>query len=206
MRYDGIVIGGGAAGLYAAVWAARQGSRVLVLEKNERLGKKLLITGKGRCNVTNNCTAQQVLTNVPRNGRFLFSVMENHPPKNVMAFFEDMGCSLKTERGDRVFPVTDRAQSVLEALRDACKSAGVTIRTGKVREILTTDGEVAGVRTAEERIDCSWVILATGGLSYPTTGSTGDGYTMASALGHTVIPCEGSLVPLEAEGTDCQDM
>ena len=206
MNYDGIVIGGGAAGLYAAVWAARQGSRVLLLEKNDRLGKKLLITGKGRCNVTNNCTAQQVLTNVPRNSRFLFSAMENHPPKDVMAFFEDMGCSLKTERGDRVFPMTDRSQSVLDALREACRRAGVTIQTGRVREILTADGAVSGIRTGEKRIDCSWVILATGGLSYPTTGSTGDGYTMAGALGHTVISCEGSLVPLETEGTDCQDM
>lgn len=206
MRFDGIVIGGGAAGLYAAAWAARQGSRVLLIEKNDRLGKKLLITGKGRCNVTNNCTAQQVLQNVPRNGRFLFSAMENHPPKDAMAFFEGLGCPLKTERGDRVFPVSDKSQSILEALKTACRKAGVTIRTGTVRQILAPDGVVTGVLTDTESIPCSWVILATGGLSYPTTGSTGDGYRMAQALGHTVIPCEGSLVPLETEGTDCQDM
>lgn len=206
MRFDGVVIGGGAAGLYAAVWAARKGSRVLLLEKNDRLGKKLLITGKGRCNVTNNCAAQQVLQNVPRNGRFLFSVMENHPPKAVIDFFEAQGCPMKTERGDRVFPVSDKSQSVLDALKAACRKTGITIRTGKVKEILCTDGAVSGVRTDAEEISCSWVVLATGGLSYPTTGSTGDGYTMASLLGHTVVPCEGSLVPLETEGNDCPDM
>lgn len=206
MRYDGIVIGGGAAGLYASAWASRRGCSVLLLEKNDRLGKKLLITGKGRCNVTNDCTAQQVLQNVPRNGRFLFSAMENHPPREVMSFFEEVDCPLKTERGDRVFPVTDKSQSVLDALKTACKKAGVTVRTGTVLEILYADGEVTGVRTATERIGCSWVILATGGLSYPATGSTGDGYAMAEAIGHTVVPCEGSLVPLETAGTDCQDM
>ena len=206
MKYDGIVIGGGAAGLYAAAWAARQGNRVLLLEKNDRLGKKLLITGKGRCNVTNNCSAQQVLQNVPRNGRFLYSVMENHPPKDVMAFFEQMHCPLKTERGDRVFPVSDKSQSVLEALRAACKKAGVTVQTGTVREILTADGTVTGVQTDTQSVACGWVILATGGLSYPTTGATGDGYRMAEELGHTIVPCEGSLVPLETEGNECQDM
>ena len=206
MSYDGIVIGGGAAGLYAAAWAARKGSRILLLEKNERLGKKLLITGKGRCNVTNNCTAQQVLANVPRNSRFLFSAMEAHPPRDVMSFFEELGCMLKTERGDRVFPVTDRSQSVLDALKLACKKAGVTIQNGTVREIIASDGMIKGVRSDAGIIDCKWVILATGGLSYPTTGSTGDGYMMAQALGHTIVPCEGSLVPLETNGTDCQDM
>jgi len=206
VKYDGIVIGGGAAGLYAAAWAAKLGNRILLVEKNDRLGKKLLITGKGRCNVTNHCSAQQVLQNIPRNGRFLYSAMESHPPKDVMAFFEDMGCPLKTERGDRVFPISDRSQSVLDALKIAVKKAGVTIRTGTVKKILTLDGVVTGVNLETESIACSWVILATGGLSYPTTGSTGDGYAMAEALGHTVVPCEGSLVPLETEGTDCQDM
>ena len=206
MKYDGIVIGGGAAGLYAAVKAAELGQRVLLLEKNDRLGKKLLITGKGRCNVTNNCSAQQVLQNIPRNGRFLFSAMENHPPKDVMQFFEDMGCPLKTERGDRVFPISDKSQSVLDALKAACRKTGVTIKTATVREIMTNEGGVSGVRTDAEQIACYWVILATGGLSYPTTGSTGDGYTMAKALGHSIVPCEGSLVPLETAGTDCQDM
>lgn len=206
MRYDGIVIGGGAAGLYAAAWAARKGSKVLLIEKNDRLGKKLLITGKGRCNVTNNCAAQQVLANVPRNGRFLFSAMESHAPKDVITFFEELGCKLKTERGDRVFPVSDKSQSILDALKAACKNAGVIIQTGCVREIIAREGAVRGVKLDSGSIECRWVILATGGLSYPTTGSTGDGYAMAEALGHTVVPCEGSLVPLETVDTDCQEM
>ncbi len=204
--YDGIVIGGGPAGLYAAIHAARQGSRVLLLERNDRLGKKLLITGKGRCNVTNNCSAEEVLRNVPGNGRFLYSAMQAHPPQQVMAFFEAQGCPLKTERGARVFPVSDKSQSILDALKAAARQAGVQIRTGRVMEILTENGSVCGVRTREEAIPCTWAILATGGLSYPTTGSTGDGYAMAQALGHTVISCEGSLVPLEAVGSDCPDM
>ena len=206
MMYDGIVIGGGPAGLYAAVHAARQGSKVLLLERNDRLGKKLLITGKGRCNVTNDASAQEVLQNIPRNGRFLYSVMENHPPRAVMDFLQAQGCPLKTERGNRVFPVSDKSQSVLEALKSAAVKAGVTIRTGRVTEVLTADGHVSGVRTEKETVPCGWVILATGGLSYPTTGSTGDGYKMAQKLGHTVTACEGSLVPLETEGTDCPDM
>ena len=206
MMFDGIVIGGGPAGLYAAIHAAKQGSRVLLLERNDRLGKKLLITGKGRCNVTNDCSAQEVLQNIPRNGRFLYSAMENHPPRAVMDFLEAQGCPLKTERGNRVFPVSDRSQSVLDALKTAAAKAGVTVRTGRAVEILTDSGCVSGVRTDKETIACHWVILATGGLSYPTTGSTGDGYQIAEKLGHTVTACEGSLVPLETEGQDCPDM
>jgi len=206
MTFDGIVIGGGPAGLYAAIHASRQGSRVLLLERNDRLGKKLLITGKGRCNVTNDCDTQEVLKNIPRNGRFLYSAMEKHPPKSVMTFFEELGCPLKTERGNRVFPVSDKSQSILEVLKRAADQAGVTVRTGRVQEILTADGAVCGVCTETASYNCRWVILATGGLSYPTTGSTGDGYKMAQALGHTVTACEGSLVPLETEGDDCPDM
>ena len=206
MSFDGIVIGGGPAGLFAAVQAARRGSRVLLLERGDRLGKKLLITGKGRCNVTNNCSAEEVLRNVPRNGRFLYSALNGCDPASVMAFFEDMGCPLKTERGNRVFPVSDRSQSVLEALRRAMDQAGVTVHHGRAKAIVTRDGAVVAVRTDREDIACKWVILATGGLSYPTTGSTGDGYEMAQALGHTVTPCSGSLVPLETEGPDCPDM
>ena len=204
--FDGVVVGGGPAGLYAAIHAAKQGSRVLLLERNDRLGKKLLITGKGRCNVTNDCTAQEVLQNIPRNGRFLYSAMENHPPRAVMDFFSSNGCPLKTERGNRVFPVTDKSHSVLETLKSAAARVGVTVRTGRASEILTAEGQVSGVRTEKETVPCRWVILATGGLSYPTTGSTGDGYRMAQALGHTVTACEGSLVPLETEGSDCPDM
>ena len=204
--FDGIVIGGGAAGMYAAIHAARQGSRVLLLERNDRLGKKLLITGKGRCNVTNDCAGDTVLRNVPRNSRFLYSAMEAHPPQAVMDFLEAQGCPLKTERGGRVFPASDRSQSVLEALQRAMRESGVAVRTARAQEILTADDAVIGVRTQHETVSCRWVILATGGLSYPTTGSTGDGYAMAQKLGHTVMPCEGSLVPLETEGSDCPDM
>ena len=206
MNFDGIVIGGGPAGMFAAITAAQSGQRVLLLEQNERLGKKLLITGKGRCNVTNNCTAAEVLQNVPRNGRFLYSTMDAFPPERIMDFFEKNGCALKTERGNRVFPVTDRSASVLDCLKQELRRSGVSVETARVLEILTTDGSVSGVRTDRETLNCRWVILATGGVSYPATGSTGDGYAMARKLGHTIIPAEGSLVPLETVGSDAQEM
>ena len=206
MRYDVIVIGGGPAGMFAAITAAKQGRSVLLLERNDRLGKKLLITGKGRCNVTNNCSEQEILQNIPRNGRFLYSAMTAFPPKAIMDFLEDAGCELKTERGNRVFPVSDKAQSVLDALKNEMRRAGVVVRTGRVKEIKMENGAVCGVATEKEQFDTSAVILATGGVSYPTTGSTGDGYTIAKALGHTVVEPQGSLVPLETAGNDCQDM
>ena len=206
MIYDCIVIGGGPAGMFAAITAAKNGSRVLLLEKNDRLGKKLLITGKGRCNVTNNCDEQEILRNIPRNGRFLYSALDAMPPQTVMDFFESHGCPLKTERGNRVFPVSDKAQSVLDCLRNELRSTGVTVRTGRALGILTENGSVSGVRTDSGAFEAKKVILATGGLSYPTTGSTGEGFAMAKALGHTVTPTEGSLVPLEAAGNDCPDM
>lgn len=206
MNYDGIVIGGGAAGMFAAITAAGKGQRVMLLERNDRVGKKLLITGKGRCNVTNDCTAQEVLQNTPRNGRFLYSAMTAFPPERTKEFFESHGCILKTERGNRVFPVSDRAQSVLDCLKREMQRTGVTVKTGRVQKILTEDGHVTGVQTANGFFRGRWVILATGGASYPTTGSTGDGYTMASELGHTIVEPQGSLVPLETAGMDCQDM
>ena len=206
MNYDVIVIGGGPAGMFGAITAARRGKKVLLLERNDRLGKKLLITGKGRCNVTNDCTEQEILQNIPRNGRFLYSAMTAFPPKSIMEFFEKAGCPLKTERGNRVFPVSDRAQSVLDALRLELRRSGVTVKTGRVREILIAGGAVSGVATDKETFEGKSVILATGGVSYPTTGSTGDGYSMAKELGHTVVEPQGSLVPLETAGTDCQDM
>ena len=206
MTYDGIVIGGGPAGMFAAINAAKQGSRVLLLEKNGRLGKKLLITGKGRCNVTNDCSGQEVLQNTPRNGKFLYSAMAAFPPEKIKAFFNENGCPLKTERGNRVFPVSDRAQSVLDCLQNELRKNHVTVRTAKVKRILVQDGKAVGVETESETIHAGWVILASGGASYPTTGSTGDGYRMAEELGHTIIQPEGSLVPLETEGSDCQDM
>lgn len=206
MRYDGIVIGGGPAGMFAAIVAAQRGQKVLLLERNDRLGKKLLITGKGRCNVTNHCSAQEVLANIPRNGKFLYSAMEKFPPDRIEAFFEENKCPLKVERGNRVFPVSDRSASILDCLKAQLGKAGVHVEHHRVLEILQAEGTVTGVRTQSGTYSAQWVILATGGLSYPTTGSTGDGYTMAKALGHTITPTEGSLVPLETAGDICQRM
>lgn len=206
MRFDGIVIGGGPAGMFAAITAAGQGQRVLLLEKNSRLGKKLLITGKGRCNVTNRCTDQEVLRNTPRNGRFLHSAMAAFPPEKTIAFFESHSCPLKTERGNRVFPVTDRSQSILDCLQSELRRTHVTVREETVTEILTADGRATGVKTAVASYEAAWVILATGGVSYPATGSTGDGYRMAEKLGHTIVPQEGNLVPLESSDPDCAEM
>ena len=206
MSFDGIVIGGGPAGMLAAITASQQGQRVLLIERNNRLGKKLLITGKGRCNVTNDCTSEEVLRNIPRNGRFLYSAMEKYPPARIMEYLEKIGCPLKTERGNRVFPVSDRSVSVLECLERELRRCSVQVQEGRVSEILTDEQGVSGVRVQGERIPSKWVILATGGLSYPATGSTGDGYRMAQELGHTVTDRQGSLVPLEIAGQDCPAM
>ena len=206
MNYDVIVIGGGPAGMFSAITAAESGSRVLLLEANDRLGKKLLITGKGRCNVTNDCSAQEVLQNVPRNGRFLYSALEACPPSYVKDFFEKYGCALKTERGNRVFPVSDKSASVLECLRNTMQRLNVKVQTARALEILSENGSVLGVKTSAGSFFVPAVILATGGVSYPTTGSTGDGYRMAKALGHTVVEPIGSLVPLETAGDACQRM
>lgn len=206
MKYDGIVIGGGPAGMFAAITAARQGKRILLLERNDRLGKKLLITGKGRCNVTNDCSSQEVLQNTPHNGRFLYSALNALPPSETMAFFRQCGCELKTERGNRVFPVTDRSQTILDCLTRELRRWNVTVRTDRVQHVLVKDGKTVGVSSAAGSYASDWVILAAGGVSYPATGSTGDGYAMAAELGHTIIPQEGSLVPLEASGADCPDM
>lgn len=204
--YDIIVIGGGAAGMFAAIHAGRTGKKVALLEPNGRLGKKLLITGKGRCNVTNNCSAEEILRNIPRNGKFLYSAMNSCDPAAVMQFFESAGCQLKTERGNRVFPVSDKAASILDCLQGQLKAAGVEVIWSGAKEIVTDDNGVTGVRTEHGFYGAKRVILATGGVSYPATGSTGDGYAMAEKLGHTVVVPEGSLVPLETSGHDCQDM
>lgn len=206
MMFDGIVIGGGPAGMMAAITAAGQGSQVLLLEKNNALGRKLLITGKGRCNVTNDCSPQEALQNTPRNGRFLYSAMTSFPPERTKEFFESRGCALKTERGNRVFPQSDRARSVLDCLERGLRGSGVTVRYERAVRLLTDSGRIAGVETENASYLSRWVILATGGVSYPATGSTGDGYAMAKALGHSVTEPEGSLVPLECAGEDCPEM
>ena len=203
---DVIVIGGGAAGMFTAIHAARSGLRVLLLEKNPSCGKKLLITGKGRCNVTNNCQPEDILKNVPRNGRFLFSSVNTYPPERVMAFFEENGCPLKTERGNRVFPISDRSADVLSALERAMHKAGVVRRQASVTRLLTEEGRVVGVAAGEERFFSRAVILATGGASYPLTGSTGDGYRLASSVGHKIEALSGSLVPLVSGDAACVQM
>ena len=202
---DLVVIGGGAAGMMAALLAAEQGLQVLLLEKNDRLGKKLAITGKGRCNVTNACSADEILKNVPRNGRFLFSCVNRFPPEKTMQLFESLGCPLKVERGNRVFPVSDRSQDVIAALERGLKRYNVERRQGRAIALLLQDGKLSAVKTERGLISCQAAILATGGVSYPLTGSTGDGYVLAESVGHTVTAPTGSLVPLVAE-EDCAKM
>lgn len=201
-----LVVGGGAAGMMAAGTAAGLGRRVTLLERNDRLGKKLYITGKGRCNVTNRCMAAEVLQNVPRNPRFLYSAMNAFPPEEVMAFFEKLGCQLKTERGNRVFPVSDKSASVVDALRGWLRKTGVRVEKGRAISLLLADGKLTGARTEEGELPAERVILCTGGCSYPLTGSEGDGYRLAEQAGHTVTPPRGSLVPLEEDGNDCERM
>ncbi len=197
--------GAGAAGLMAALTAAGAGARVLLAEREERPGKKLRITGKGHCNVTNDCPPEEVLRNVVRNPRFLYSAVSAFPPAEVMAFFEGLGVPLKTERGRRVFPVSDRAEDVAEALLGEAKRRGVELRRLRVREVLPEDG-VLRVRGGETEVACRALVLATGGLSYPATGSTGDGYRLAGSLGHRVSPLVPSLIPLSSEDGDCAAM
>ena len=203
---DIIVIGGGAAGCMAALAAARRGARVTLLERNPKLGRKLYITGKGRCNVTNDCAVPQVLQNVPHNSRFLTSAVTRFPPESVKAFFEGEGVPLKTERGGRVFPCSDQAADIIDALLRALRRARVAIVQDRACGLLLETGAPAGVKGAHADYPCRAVVIATGGVSYPLTGSTGDGYELARALGHTLLPPRPSLVPLEAEGDLCARM
>ena len=197
---DLIVIGAGAAGLFAAGSALRENHRVTVLEHMPSPGRKLLITGKGRCNLANDCTPDEFLKHVRRNPRFLYSALAAMPPRRVMEEFESLGVALKTERGRRVYPVSDRAQDVLDAL--VRRASGAQIRTGvQVRGLLIENGRAAGVVTADEReLRADAVLVATGGVSYPSTGSTGDGYRLARQAGHTIVPPEPSLVSLVERG------
>ena len=190
------VVGGGAAGLMAAIAAAEGGGQVTLLEPNDRLGKKLNITGKGRCNVTNNCSREELLQNIPRNGRFLYGAFARFDSRDAMAFFEKLGVPLKTERGNRVFPQSDCAFDVSGALRRRCERLGVKWVRDRAVSVDTAGGRVCGVTGQQGTYPAEAVILATGGVSYPGTGSTGDGYRMAAALGHGIVPPCGSLVPL----------
>lgn len=200
------VVGGGAAGMMAAITSAENGAQVTLLERNDRLGKKLYITGKGRCNVTNDCAPEDFFPNVPRNPRFLYSAIYAFPPREVMAWFEARGCALKTERGNRVFPQSDKSASVIDALRAELRRLGVRVLQERALDIVTQDGAVCGIETDGGFHKTERVILATGGCSYPQTGSTGDGYRMLEKLGHTIVPPVGSLVPLVEKGYDCKQM
>ncbi len=203
---DVVVIGGGAAGCMAAYTAAEAGAAVTLLERNPKLGRKLYITGKGRCNVTNDCTPAEALQNVPRGNRFLISAMTRFPPERTKAFFEKLGVPLKTERGNRVFPCSDKSADIIDALLRALRRAGVHIVQDRALS-LARDGEtLTGVAGERGWYPCRAVVVTTGGVSYPLTGSTGDGYALAEALGHTVIPPRGSLVPLESESPWCVQM
>ncbi len=187
-----IVIGGGAAGMMAAASAAEYGAHVTLIEKNSRMGRKLAITGKGRCNVTNNSAPDEVLKNIPRNPNFMYSSLSRFAPEDVMAFFEGLGVPLKTERGKRVFPVSDKAGDIVAALEKYTRDLGVDIIHDEARSLIISEGECRGVKTRRgEYHGC--VILATGGRSYPVTGSDGYGYTLAKSAGHTIIPPEPSL-------------
>lgn len=201
------VIGAGAAGLMAASAAAQAGAQVVLFEKNAKVGRKIMITGKGRCNVTNDCDVPSVLANIPVNPRFLYSALGKCSPADIMAFFEGLGVPLKTERGNRVFPVSDKALDIVDALFFHVKRLGVRLELGcTVEDIETRDGAVCGVRVNGKVFAADRVIVATGGASYPATGSTGDGYTFARVLGHTIIPPRPSLVPLVAEGDVCSKL
>lgn len=192
------VIGGGAAGMISAVFAARNGARVVLLEKNEKLGKKLYITGKGRCNLTNDCLPEEFLENVVSNSRFLSGAIRSFSPQDTQDFFESLGLKLKTERGDRVYPLSDKASDVTKYLTNELNALGAEIFLNEtVRNILEKDGNVTGVRTDKREIPCDSVIVCTGGISYPTTGSTGDGYVFARAAGHTVTETRPALTGIE---------
>lgn len=204
-----IVIGGGAAGLSAALFAARAGAQVMLLDKNDKFGKKLYITGKGRCNLCNDCSTEEFLQNVPRNPRFLYSALKFLSPSDLQALMNELGCETKVERGNRVFPVSDHASDVSKAFLTGLRGQQLKIGV-EVLDILTEDDHVAGVRVrdamGERTIPCKAAILATGGLSYPGTGSTGDGLKFAKAMGHAIVETRPSLVPLESKDGWCRQL
>ena len=208
MVYDLLIAGGGAAGCFAAALAAGNGLRVLVLDGNDRLMHKLSITGKGRCNLTNACDLDTLMRNIPRNPRFLYSAFSRCMPADVMAYFEGLGVPLKTERGRRVFPVSDKAGDVVQALmREMCSNDVEIQMNTAVRRLLIQDGRCTGVQTADgTEYRAKAVLLATGGMSYPRTGSKGGGYRLAEQAGHTVTPRQPSLIPLETAEKDAAEM
>lgn len=201
-----IVVGAGAAGMMAGGIAAQNGASVTIIEKNQRVGRKILITGKGRCNITNNCDEQTFIQNVPVNGRFLYSAINSFNSQDVMSFFENLGLKLKTERGNRVFPQSDRAMDVVDTLYSFVTDNGCKIVNDSVKELIIENGEVIGVKTENDTFYADSVIVCSGGKSYPLTGSTGDGYILVGQAGHTIIDLKPSLVPLESKNPDCKAM
>lgn len=196
-----LVIGGGAAGLLAGIAAAQSGAQTVILEKMRRPGKKILITGKGRCNITNNCDLQEIIKNIPGNGRFLNSALRRFTNQDIVQLLEDNGLPTKVERGGRVFPVSDKAADVVDTLVKIYKNYGGRLLTDcKVKSITAEFGKITGAVTADgQKFAADAVILAAGGSSYPGTGSDGSGVKLAKALGHTIVPLAPSLVPLESD-------
>lgn len=201
-----VVVGGGAAGMMCAYTAASRGVDTLLLEPNRLLGRKVRITGKGRCNITNNCDIKEFMRNIPGDGRFLYSALNRFSPEDTIGFFESHGLPVKTERGARVFPVSDNANDVAGLLTQLCTRAGVRVVHERAKRVHIVDGAVAGVLTEAGLISARAVCVCTGGLSYPLTGSTGDGYAFARAAGHSVSECRPSLVPLESPNDYCAEM
>ncbi len=207
MKNKVIIVGAGAAGLMAAVSACENGADTVLIERNERVGRKIMITGKGRCNVTNNCTlVNDLIANVPTNGRFLYSAFTRFMPIDTMEFFENEGVELKVERGNRVFPISDKASDIVDALNSATQRLGVQRTHGRVTRLICENGAVSGVELESgEQIFGDKVIICTGGKSYSATGSSGDGYILAQSVGHTVIEPKPSLVPLVAHEGWCSE-
>ena len=203
-----VIIGAGAAGMMAAVQAARLGKSVTLLERNDRPGRKIIITGKGRCNVTNAVSLlNELIAAAPVNGRFLYSAFSSFMPQDTMDFFEEEGVPLKIERGNRVFPVSDSSKDIVDALYNSAKRAGVKFKKGRAVDLKIENGAVTGIVTEDgETIPAASVLIATGGKSYPGTGSTGDGYILAQKAGHTVTELKPSLVPLEAHEGFCSQL
>lgn len=200
-------MGAGPAGMMAAGICATKGAKTILIEKNDMVGKKLRITGKGRCNITNACEVDTFISNVASNGNFLYSAVNNFTPQDTISFFKKHGMDIKVERGNRVFPQSDKAIDVVNVMKRFVDDSGCKILKSRVKELIIIDGECKGAITCDgEKINADAVIIATGGKSYPRTGSTGDGYKLAEKVGHTIIPLRPSLVPLEACENWCAEL
>ncbi|MCH5304692.1 MAG: aminoacetone oxidase family FAD-binding enzyme, partial [Ruminococcus sp.] len=201
-----IIIGGGASGLMAAGFASMYGADVTVFEKMPRIGRKIMITGKGRCNLANACDVQTFMQNVPVNNKFLYSSLNNFPPFDIIEFFEEQGLKTKIERGNRVFPESDKAIDVVDTMRSFAERNGAKIINETAEDVISENGVIKAVKAGGKIYNCKSVIIATGGASYPRTGTTGDGYKFAKKLGHTIIEPKPSLIPLECSDSDCKSL